>query len=68
LELKIKRGALDTVIDDGLRQTFEYMDMVGSVDEGHLIIFDRSKEKSWEERLWHKPCQYQGRTISVWGM
>ena len=68
LELKIKRGALDTIITDGLRQTYEYMDTVGSVDEGHLIIFDRSNEKSWDERIWHEPRNYQGRTIIVWGM
>ena len=68
LELKIKRGLLKKVIDDGLRQTFEYMDTVGSVDEGHLIIFDRSKDKTWEERIWHKPYQYHDKTIIVWGM
>ena len=68
LELKIKRGSLDTVIEDGLRQTFEYMDSVGSVDEGHLIIFDRSKDKTWEERIWHEPRQYHDRNIMVWGM
>ena len=39
----------------------------GSVDEGHLIIFDRSKEKTWEERIWHRPCSYQGKTIMPWG-
>lgn len=68
LELKIKRGNLDTVIEKGLQQTWEYMDSVGSVDEGHLIIFDRTQEKSWEERIWHKTCDYQGHTIMVWGM
>ena len=68
LELKIKRGSLEKVIADGLRQTFEYMDAVGSVDEGHLIIFDRSKNKIWEERIWHQPKEYQGQTIMVWGM
>ena len=68
LELKIKRGSLEKVIDDGLRQTYEYMDTVGIVDEGHLIIFDRSKEKTWEERIWHKPYQYNEKTILVWGM
>ena len=41
LELKIKRGDLDKVIALGLEQTVGYMDMVGSVDEGHLIILDR---------------------------
>ena len=68
LELKIKRGNLDTVIEKGLQQTWEYMDSVGSVDEGHLIIFDRTQEKSWEERIWHKTCDYQGHAIMVWGM
>ena len=68
LELKIKRGSLEKVINDGLRQTSEYMDTVGSVDEGHLIIFDRSKEKTWEQCIWHKAYQYQGNTIIVWGM
>lgn len=68
LELKIKRGLLETVIDEGLRQTYDYMDAVGCVDEGHLIIFDRTKEKTWEERIWHKSCGFQGKTIMVWGM
>lgn len=68
LELKIKRGSIEIVIEDGLRQTFDYMDTVGSVDEGHLIIFDRSKDKTWEERIWHEPREHQGRTIMVWGM
>lgn len=68
LELKIKRGALEKVINEGLIQTVEYMDRVGSVDEGHFIIFDRSKTKTWEERIWHKSYEYQGRQIMVWGM
>ena len=68
LELKIKRGDLEKVIEKGLQQTWEYMDTVGGVDEGHLIIFDRDGTKSWEDRIWHKECQYQGHTIKVWGM
>lgn len=68
LELKIKRGSLDSVIESGLEQTWQYMDTIGSVDEGHLIIFDRTKEKSWDERIWHKLCQYNGHDIMVWGM
>ena len=68
LELKLKRGDLDKVIDKGLEQTTEYMDLAGSVDEGHLIIFDRTQEKTWDERIWHRPYDYNGRTIMVWGM
>ena len=68
LELKIKRGDLDALIAKGLEQTAEYMDMVGSVDEGHLIIFDRTQQTTWDERIWHKPYEYGERTIMVWGM
>ena len=68
LELKILRRSLDSTIADGLRQTADYMDRCGSVDEGHLIIFDRSKTKTWEQRIWHRPYEYAGRTIMVWGM
>lgn len=68
LELKIRRGDWQKLIEQGLEQTWQYMDAVGSVDEGHLIIFDRTGEKSWEERLWHKPAEYNGHPIMVWGM
>lgn len=68
LELKILRGDLHQTIEKGLEQTAGYMDLVGSVDEGHLIIFDRTGNKTWEDRIWHEPRQVQGRTITVWGM
>ena len=68
LELKIKKYSLERTIEDGLQQTSEYMDKAGTVNEGHLIIFDRSKTKTWDERIWHQPNEYQGRTIMVWGM
>ena len=38
LELKIRKYSLERTIEDGLRQTFEYMDTVGSVDEGSSSI------------------------------
>lgn len=68
LELKIKRGDLDIVIEKGLEQTLQYMDAIGSVDEGHLIVFDRDGQLSWDDRIWHHSCNYQGHTITVWGM
>ncbi len=68
LELKILREDLDKTIEKGLEQTAGYMDLVGAVDEGHLIIFDRKGDKPWEERIWHEKRQYNDRTITVWGM
>ena len=68
LELKLKHGNLNQLIEKGLEQTWQYMDTVGSVDEGHLIIFDRSGEFSWDERIWHRQADYRGHPIMVWGM
>lgn len=68
LELKILRGELEATIEKGLRQTSDYMDLVGAVDEGHFIVFDRKGDKSWDDRIWHEQREYQGRTITVWGM
>lgn len=70
MELKVKRpkDGMDTLVANGLRQTAEYMDLVGSVDEGHLIIFNRDGQLTWKQRLWHRPMSHQGRTIMVWGM
>ena len=68
LELKILRGDLEKTIEKGLEQTAAYMDLVGSVDEGHFILFDRKGDKTWDERIWHESRQWQGRTITVWAM
>lgn len=67
LELKVRRYSLDKTIKAGLKQTFEYMDKVGDVSEGHFIIFDRSK-KPWSKKIFHRTEEYGGRKISVWGM
>jgi len=68
MELKILRRSLDDTIEKGLQQTADYIDRCGSVDEGHLIIFDRSKTRTWEERIWHREAEYGGHKIMVWGM
>ena len=68
LELKIKRGSLEAVIEEGLRQTSDYMDITGPIDEGHLIIFDRSNTKTWDDRIWHQPHTREGKAIMAWGM
>ena len=68
LELKIRRNSIEKTIEDGLRQTAEYMDKVGWVDEGHFIIFDRTPGKPWDEKIWHEAREYNGRKIMVWGM
>ena len=67
LELKILYGSLSSTIEKGVRQTWEYMDHCGAT-EGHLVIFDRGREKSWEEKIFRKEETYKGKTIGIWGM
>ena len=37
-------------------------------DEAHLVIFDRTPGKAWEEKLFQRAETSQGRPITVWGM
>ena len=67
LELKILRGDLEATIEKGLEQTSAYMDL-SAADEGHFIVFDRTKTKTWDERIWHQTRSFNGREIMVWGM
>lgn len=43
------------------------MDRAGT-EEGYLVVFDRTPGKKWEEKLFRKSEEYQGKTIIVWGM
>ena len=67
IELKLLRGALESTLQEGLAQTWAYADRCGA-EEAHLVIFDRTPGKSWEERLWRRTESHQGLSITVWGM
>jgi hypothetical protein len=68
LELKIKRGALEKTIKEGLQQTAKYMDRCPAGVEGHFILFNRDKGAKWSNKIWNRTEQYDGHTIRVWGM
>ena len=67
IELKIRYNALEKTIEKGLKQTREYMDRTG-VREGNLVIFDRSKKRTWDEKIFYRQEDYQGFKIDIWGM
>ena len=67
IELKILYKSIEETIKQGLIQTKAYMDKCGS-DYGHLVIFDRNKEKSWDEKIFHKIEKQENKTIHIWGM
>jgi hypothetical protein len=66
-ELKIQRKGLAAALADGLPQTAKYAATCGA-DEAHLVIFDRSGKKEWDEKIWERVEVVEGRTIEVWGM
>jgi hypothetical protein len=67
IELKVLYKSLDDTIAEGLKQTVEYMDRCDA-DQGHLVIFDRSEGKRWEEKIFKREEKYQNKSITVWGM
>ncbi|MBF0388519.1 MAG: hypothetical protein HQK71_00290 [Desulfamplus sp.] len=67
IELKILHKSLEKTISEGLEQTYQYMDRCGQ-NQGHLVIFDREKSKTWEEKIFCKTESYKDKKITVWGM
>ncbi|MEW5987480.1 MAG: AAA-like domain-containing protein [Chloroflexota bacterium] len=67
IELKLLHKSLDATIEEGLAQTFAYMDRCQAA-EGHLVIFDRRSGRSWEDKIFQRVEPYQNTLITVWGM
>ncbi len=67
IECKLRRNGLDSVVAKGVEQTRDYMDRCGT-DEGHLVIFDQSEDRSWEEKVFRRNETEGGKTVTVWGM
>ena len=62
------RKSLEQTIRQGLEQTAGYMDRCAA-QAGHLVIFDRTERKRWEDRIFRREEHTDGgRTITVWGM
>ena len=62
-----RRQSLDGIIDRGIEQTLGYMDRCAG-ESGHLIVFDRTEGKPWEEKVFRREVRRAGRTITLWGM
>jgi hypothetical protein len=69
LELKLFRNR-DTETE-GLKQLGDYLSRVGE-SSGHLLIFDRRPERSWDEKIFRRdhvplPAPYEHLRATVWG-
>ena len=59
--------SLEATLVKGVAQTWEYADRCGAED-AHLVIFDRTPGKPWEEKIFRRDESFQGWPIIVWGM
>src|SRR6056297_2586047 len=67
IELKLKHhNALESVIEEGLKQTAAYVDKTGA-KEAYLIIFDQ-ENKNWDERIFIETRTFKNIKITVFGM
>ncbi len=68
IECKVLHGTVERTSAEGLEQTAGYMDRCAA-REGHLVIFDRSAGKRWDEKVFHRRmASCAGIAIDVWGM
>ena len=67
IELKLLHKSLQRTLAEGVEQTWAYMDRCGT-DEGHLLIFDRTLGKPWEQKLFQRQQPVKDKTIGVWGV
>ena len=67
IELKVLHRSLSHTLQIGLEQTWQYMDRCAA-SEGHLVVFDRTPNKPWEEKLFQRRETVHGHFIAVWGM
>ncbi|MEA2011690.1 MAG: PD-(D/E)XK nuclease domain-containing protein, partial [Verrucomicrobiota bacterium] len=68
-ELKIhsEHTNLSTLKKEGLKQTAEYADTCDAT-ESHLIIFDRSENIDWNEKIYTSERDSNKYKIKIWGM
>ena len=67
IECKILRGSLERTISEGLEQTASYMYRCDA-EAGHLVIFDRSEDRPWREKIFRREESAGKVAITVWGM
>lgn len=64
IEIKLWYG--EKTLAEGLKQLSNYMDTLGE-EEGWLVIFDRSPDKNWDEKIYWNKQEYGNKLIHVLG-
>ncbi|MCZ0942699.1 MAG: ATP-binding protein [Gammaproteobacteria bacterium] len=66
IECKILHRSMERTEREGLEQTRAYMDRCAAA-EGHLVIFDRSPDKSWADKVFCRQDTDGGEPVTIWG-
>ncbi|MDR2170259.1 MAG: hypothetical protein LBP59_08970, partial [Planctomycetaceae bacterium] len=64
IELKIRHSK--KYVEAGFEQIVNYMDIL-NCDEGCLIIFDKRKKIAWNEKIYRKTENINGKKINIFG-
>ena len=67
VECKVLRKGLERTIAEGVEQTRGYMDRCGA-EAGHLIVFDRTPDRPWADKIFRRTPPESGVPVTVWGM
>ena len=67
IECKMVWGSREATISKGIDQVTRYADQYGA-EEVYLLIFDREKKKTWDEKIFTDTIEHQGRKVTVLGM
>ncbi len=67
VECKVRHKGLERTIAEGLTQTAAYMDRCDA-SSGHLVIFDRSPDMTWDDKIFRREESLGDKSITVWGM
>ena len=67
VECKVLRKGLERTIAEGVEQTRSYMDRCGA-EAGHLIVFDRTPDRPWADKIFRRAPAGAGVPVTVWGM
>ena len=64
----MRHADLERTIAEGIKQTRTYIDRCAA-EAGHLIVFDRSPERSWAEKIFRRTALPGASSpVTVWGM
>ena len=67
IECKVMRGSREATMSAGVTQVLKYADSCGA-DEVYLVIFDKTKKKNWDKKIFTETREEDGIPVTVFGM